>query len=333
VPTALITGITGQDGSYLAELLLERGYRVVGLTRDRAGAAQGWLAPLADRIDLVAGDLADGDSIAAAVRAAAPDEVDHLAAETATLGSWDDPERVADITATGTVRLLEAVRRGAAGARVAVASSSEIFGAADRSPQDETTPVRPRSPYGAAKAYAFAMTRAYREHHGMFAAAAVLYNHESPRRPLDFVTRKVTDAVARTALGSEGELRLGNLDSVRDWGYAPDYVEALWRMLQADAPDDYVVGTGRGRTVRDLCAAAFGAAGLDWREHVVEDERFWRPAESVPLVADPTRAAERLGWTAATSFDRLITIMVEADLERHRGTISKSQGDSPSPVR
>lgn len=316
MPTALITGISGQDGSYLAERLLGDGYRVVGVARDPGAAATGWLAPIAGRIELLRGDVTDAASLAAAVRDSVPDEVYHLAAESVAHGSWDDPERAGNVTALGTTRLLEAVRREAPGARVAVACSSEIFGVAGRSPQDESTPVHPRSPYGAAKAYGHAITGAYRTHHGIFACSAVLYNHESPRRPVGFVTRKVSEAAARIARGRATELRLGNLDAVRDWGYAPEYMDALVRMLQAEAPDDYVVGTGHGHTVRELCDAAFRFVGLDWRDHVIEDQRFWRPAESVSLVANPARAASRLGWTATTGLLRLAALMVEADLRR-----------------
>jgi GDPmannose 4,6-dehydratase len=313
VPSALITGVTGQDGSYLAELLLAKGYDVHGVVRPGDGVpARPWSA--APRLRFLEGDLLDQTALDDAVAAASPDEVYHLAADSVVQSSWDQPVRSSDVTALGAARVLEAVRRHAPAARFFNASSSEIFGAARESPQRETTPVAPRTPYGVAKAFGHFLTRSYREGLGLFAVSGVLYNHESPRRGPGFVTRKVTRAVAAISRGSQRELRLGDLDARRDWGFAGDYVDAMWRMLQADAPDDFVVGTGETHTVRELCELAFDAVGLDYRDHVVSDPAFRRPAESALMVADASRARERLGWTPTVTFEQLVRRMVDADL-------------------
>jgi GDPmannose 4,6-dehydratase len=313
VPSALITGVTGQDGSYLAELLLAKGYDVHGVVRPGDGVpARPWSA--APRLRFLEGDLLDQTALDDAVAAASPDEVYHLAADSVVQSSWDQPVRSSDVTALGAARVLEAVRRHAPAARFFNASSSEIFGAARESPQRETTPVAPRTPYGVAKAFGHFLTRSYREGLGLFAVSGVLYNHESPRRGPGFVTRKVTRAVAAISRGSQRELRLGDLDARRDWGFAGDYVDAMWRMLQADVPDDFVVGTGETHTVRELCELAFDAVGLDYRDHVVSDLAFRRPSETAVMVADASRARERLGWTPTVTFEQLVRRMVDADL-------------------
>ncbi len=317
MPTALITGITGQDGSYLAELLLEKGYRVVGVVRRSSTTPYERIAHLVDRIELVSADLLDQHSLVDAVAASNPDEVYNLAAQSFVQTSWTQPVLTGEFTGLGVTRMLEAVRKAAPRARFYQASSSEMFGKVVESPQRETTPFYPRSPYGVAKVYGHWITVNYRESYGMYAVSGILFNHESPRRGLEFVTRKVTDAAARIKLGLAREVRLGNLDARRDWGFAGDYVEAMWRMLQQDAPEDYVIGTGRTWSVRELCEIAFGAVGLDYREHVVQDERFFRPAEVDLLVADASKACSKLGWTPRVSFRELIEMMVEADLARY----------------
>ncbi len=317
MPTALITGITGQDGSYLAELLLEKGYRVVGVVRRSSTTPYERIAHLVDRIELVSADLLDQHSLVDAVAASNPDEVYNLAAQSFVQTSWTQPVLTGEFTGLGVTRMLEAVRKAAPRARFYQASSSEMFGKVVESPQRETTPFYPRSPYGVAKVYGHWITVNYRESYGMYAVSGILFNHESPRRGLEFVTRKVTDAAARIKLGLAREVRLGNLDARRDWGFAGDYVEAMWRMLQQDAPEDYVIGTGRTWSVRELCEIAFGAVGLDYREHVVQDERFFRPAEVDLLVADASKARSKLGWTPRVSFRELIEMMVEADLARY----------------
>jgi GDPmannose 4,6-dehydratase len=318
VPTALITGITGQDGSYLAELLLEKDYEVVGVVR-AADAPRDHVAHLANRIRLVAADLLDQQALDDAIRGSRPDEVYHLAGQSAVQTSWAHPVETGETTALGAARVLAALRAGARGARYFQASSSEMFGNAAEVPQRETTPLQPRSPYGVAKAYGHFMTVSYRESFGMYAVSGILFNHESPRRGTGFVTRKITAGAAAISLGLARELRLGNLDARRDWGFAGDYVEAMWRMLQGEDPQDYVIGTGETHTVREFCAAAFGALELDYREYVVQDERLFRPVESRLPVADPTKARERLGWSARTSFRGLVEMMVEADVRRLRG--------------
>ena len=318
MPTALITGITGQDGSYLAEFLLEKGYRVVGIVRRSSTTPYERIGHLVDRIELVSADLLDQTSLTDAVSEYAPDEIYNLAAQSFVQTSWTQPVLTGEFTALGVTRMLEAMKKAAPRARFYQASSSEMFGKVHESPQRESTPFYPRSPYGVAKVYGHWITVNYRESFGLYAVSGILFNHESPRRGLEFVTRKVTDAAARIKLGRAKEVKLGNLDSRRDWGFAGDYVDAMWRMLQRDEPDDYVIGTGHTCSVRDLCEAAFGCVGLDYRNHVTQDPKFFRPAEVDLLVADPTRAREELGWVPKVAFKSLVEMMVEADLERQR---------------
>jgi GDPmannose 4,6-dehydratase len=318
MPTALITGITGQDGSYLAEHLLAKGYRVVGVVRRSSTTPYERIAHLVDRVELLSADLLDQHSLVDAMAACAPDEVYNLAAQSFVQTSWNQPVLTGEFTGLGVTRALEAVRKAAPKARFYQASSSEMFGKVVESPQSENTAFYPRSPYGVAKVYGHWITVNYRESYDLFAVSGILFNHESPRRGLEFVTRKVTDAVARIKLGLAKEVRLGNLDARRDWGFAGDYVDAMWRMLQQDQAEDYVIGTGRTHSVRQLCEVAFGAAGLDYREFVKQDERFFRPAEVDLLVADPRKANTQLGWQPRVSFEDLIAMMVDADLERHQ---------------
>ena len=314
--TAVITGVTGQDGSYLAELLLDKGYEVIGVVRRTSHDSYERIGHLLDRVHIVAADLLDQHSLTMVIRDAKPDEVYNLAAQSFVPTSWNQPVLTGEFTALGVTRLLEAIRLAHPEARFYQASSSEMFGKAVETPQRETTPFYPRSPYGVAKVYGHWITVNYRESYRMYAVSGILFNHESPRRGLEFVTRKVSDAVARIKLGKTNELRLGNLDSGRDWGFAGDYVEAMWRMLQQREPKDYVVGTGTMHTVRDLCAAAFGHVGLDWKKYVKIDPRFVRPAEVDTLLADASQAKRELGWAPQVSFEQLVKIMVDADLER-----------------
>jgi len=318
MPTALITGVTGQDGSYLAELLLSKGYRVVGVVRRSSTTPYERIAHLVDRVELISADLLDQHSLVEAMAACEPDEIYNLAAQSFVQTSWTQPVLTGEFTALGVTRMLEAMRRVASKARFYQASSSEQFGKVLETPQRETTPFYPRSPYGVAKVYGHWITVNYRESYGLYAVSGILFNHESPRRGLEFVTRKVTDAAARISLGFQRELRLGTLEARRDWGFAGDYVDAVWRMLQQPAPDDYVIGTGETHSVRELCEVAFARVGLDWKKYVVQDERFMRPAEVDLLVADPTKARERLGWTPNVDFRQLVEMMVDADLARHR---------------
>jgi len=314
--TALITGVTGQDGSYLAELLLDKGYDVVGVVRRTSHDSYERIGHLLDRLRIVPADLLDQHSLTTVVRDAKPDEVYNLAAQSFVPTSWTQPVLTGEFTALGVTRLLEAVRLAHPVARVYQASSSEMFGKAQETPQRETTAFYPRSPYGVAKVYGHWITVNYRESYGLYAVSGILFNHESPRRGLEFVTRKVSHGVARIVRGHARELRLGNLDAGRDWGYAGDYVDAMWRMLQQPAPADYVVGTGETHTVRELCEVAFGHVGLDWKQHVVVDPQFVRPAEVDILQADAGKARRELGWAARTSFADLVRLMVDADLER-----------------
>jgi GDPmannose 4,6-dehydratase len=316
--TALITGITGQDGSYLAELLLAKGYRVVGIVRRSSTTPYDRIAHLVDRIELVSADLLDQTSLVDAIGDTRPDEIYNLAAQSFVATSWTQPVLTGEFTAIGVTRMLEAMKRAAPKARFYQASSSEQFGKVVETPQRETTPFYPRSPYGVAKVYAHWITVNYRESFGLYAVSGILFNHESPRRGLEFVTRKVTDAVARIKLGQMQEVRLGNLESRRDWGYAGDYVDAMWRMLQQPSPDDYVVGTGETWTVQQWCEEAFSSQGLDWRAYVKKDPRFMRPAEVDMLVADSTKARRVLGWEPKVHFRELVRMMVDADLARHR---------------
>ena len=321
MPTALITGITGQDGSYLAELLLEKGYRVVGVVRRSSTTPYERISHLVDHVELISADLLDQHSLVDAMRECAPDEIYNLAAQSFVQTSWTQPVLTGEFTALGVTRMLEAMRKAAPEARFYQASSSEMFGKVVETPQREETPFYPRSPYGVAKVYGHWITVNYRESFGLYAVSGILFNHESPRRGLEFVTRKVTDGVARIKLGIQRELRLGNLEARRDWGFAGDYVDAMWRMLQQESPGDYVVGTGLTCSVRDLCQIAFSAVGLDYREHVVQDPKFFRPAEVDLLVADPSKARRELGWTPRVNFQQLIEMMVEADLARHRAAL------------
>ncbi|QYC44695.1 GDP-mannose 4,6-dehydratase [Nonomuraea coxensis DSM 45129] len=323
---ALITGITGQDGSYLAEHLLEQGYEVWGLARGQANPRVSRIRRLLSDVQVVRGDLLDQGSLISAVERVQPDEVYNLGAISFVPMSWEQAELTAEVTGMGVLRVLEAIRvcsgvsRGGASAasgqiRFYQASSSEMFGQVSETPQNERTAFHPRSPYGVAKAYGHFLTQNYRESYGMFAVSGILFNHESPRRGVEFVTRKVSLGVARIKLGLASELRLGNLEARRDWGYAGDYVKAMHLMLRADRPEDYVIGTGRMKSVRELAEAAFTAAGLDWERYVVTDQTLHRPAEVDLLCADPKKARNQLGWEPTVSFDELVATMVEADLK------------------
>ena len=312
---ALITGITGQDGSYLAELLLEKGYEVFGLARRSSTVTFERIQHIQDRIELLSGDLTDQNSLFYALEESNPDEVYNLAAQSFVQTSSTQPVLTGDETALGVMRMLEAIRVFNPKVRFYQASSSEMFGKVQAVPQREDTPFYPRSPYGVAKVYGHWATINYRESYGMFAVSGILFNHESPRRGLEFVTRKVTDAVARIKLGMADELRLGNLDAQRDWGYAGDYVRAMWMMLQRDEPADYVVATGQTHSVRDLVQTAFSHVGLDYTEFVKQDPRFMRPAEVDLLLGDASKARRVLGWQPQTSFEGLVRLMVDADLE------------------
>ncbi len=320
MPTALITGITGQDGSYLAELLLAKGYRVVGIVRRSSTTPYERIAHLVDRVELLSADLLDQTSLVDAMDAVHPDEIYNLAAQSFVATSWTQPVLTGEFTALGVTRMLEAMKRACPKARFYQASSSEMFGKVTETPQKEDTPMYPRSPYGVAKVYGHWITVNYRESFGLYAVSGILFNHESPRRGLEFVTRKVTDAVARIKCGTATEVRLGNLTAHRDWGFAGDYVDAMWRMLQQDQPDDYVIGTGHTWTVQQLCEVAFAHAGLDWRDHVRTDAKFLRPAEVDLLVANPSKARDQLEWTPTVDFHGLVRMMVDADLARHRVT-------------
>jgi len=313
---ALITGITGQDGSYLAELLLEKGYDVYGMTRRASTENVERIAHLVDRVVLLQGDLLDAPSLDSALREARPHEVYNLAAQSFVPTSWNQPVLTAEFTGVGVTRMLEAIRAVDPEIRFYQASSSEMFGKVREVPQTELTPFHPRSPYGVAKAYGHHITVNYRESYDLFAVSGILFNHESPRRGLEFVTRKISDGVARIKLGLATELRLGNTEAKRDWGFAGDYVEAMWLMLQQDEPSDYVVATGEERSVQEFVDAAFGHAGLDPGGHVVQDPRFMRPAEVDHLVGDPSKARRELEWSPRTSFAELVELMVDADLER-----------------
>ena len=317
MPTAIITGITGQDGSYLAEFLLEKGYKVVGIVRRSSTTPYERISHLVDRIELVSADLLDQTSLTDVVSDHQPDEIYNLAAQSFVQTSWTQPVLTGEFTALGVTRMLEAMKKAAPNARFYQASSSEMFGKVHESPQRESTPFYPRSPYGVAKVYGHWITVNYRESFALYAVSGILFNHESPRRGLEFVTRKVTDGAARIKLGLSRELRLGNLEARRDWGFAGDYVRAMWLMLQQDTPDDYVVGTGKTWSVRQLCETAFRCVGLDYRDFVVQDDRFFRPAEVDLLVADASKARRVLGWAPDVTFEQLIEMMVQADLARY----------------
>jgi GDPmannose 4,6-dehydratase len=313
---ALITGVTGQDGSYLAELLLEKGYQVHGMVRRSSTENFERINHLRGRIELHQADLHDQLSLVNLLQRIRPAEVYNLAAMSFVPTSWQQPLLTGDFTGLGVTRMLEAVRLVDPGIRFYQASSSEMFGKVRETPQRESTPFHPRSPYGVAKVYGHYITVNYRESYNLFACSGILFNHESPRRGLEFVTRKITDAAARIRLGLQQELHLGNLQARRDWGFAGDYVRAMWLMLQQPEPEDYVVGTGEAHSVQEFVEIAFAHAGLDWKKHVVVDPRYYRPAEVELLLADPSRARQKLGWTPRVKFDELVRMMVDADMAR-----------------
>jgi GDPmannose 4,6-dehydratase len=313
---ALITGITGQDGSYLAEFLLERGYQVHGMVRRSSEEKFERIAHLKDRVTMHQGDLLDQFSIASILQQVEPEEIYNLAAQSFVPTSWNQPVLTGEFTALGVTKMLEAVRHTLPKARFYQASSSEMFGKVHQVPQDENTPFYPRSPYGVAKVYGHQITINYRESFGMHAVSGILFNHESPRRGLEFVTRKVSHAVARIKLGLQERVGLGSLDSKRDWGFAGDYVQAMWMMLQRDEPEDFVIATGETHSVRELCEVSFARVGLSWRDHVYIDSAFVRPAEVDLLVGNSARARAKLGWTPKVTFNQLVEMMVDADLER-----------------
>jgi GDPmannose 4,6-dehydratase len=326
VTRALITGITGQDGSYLAEFLLEKGYEVHGMVRRSSTETFERIQAIRPRIHLHQADLLDPSSLLELLRAVRPREVYNLAAQSFVPTSWNQPSLTGEFTALGVTRMLDAVRHADPGIRFYQASSSEMFGKARETPQNEATPFHPRSPYAVAKVYGHWITVNYRESYGLFAVSGILFNHESPRRGREFVTRKISEGAARIKLGLDDRLELGNLDARRDWGYAPEYVEAMWRMLQAPEPADYVVGTGVQHSVRECVEHAFGHLGLDPRDFVRVDASLVRPAEVDTLLADPAKAREELGWSAGTTFEELVRIMVEADLERQERLCGRRRG-------
>jgi GDPmannose 4,6-dehydratase len=318
--TALITGITGQDGSYLAELLLEKGYDVHGIIRRSSVRNTGRIDHIFDRLKIHYGDLGEGGVLTRLITKVQPDEIYNLGAMSHVKVSYEIPEYTADVTGVGALRLLEAVREVGCLPRIYQASSSEMFGSA-LPPQSETTPFHPRSPYGCAKVFAYWATVNYRESYGLHASNGILFNHESPRRGLTFVTRKITQAVARIARGEQKELVLGNLNAKRDWGFAGDYVEGMWRMLQADKPDDYVLATGEAHSVREFCELAFRQVGLDWEKHVRVDPSYFRPAEVDFLLGDPSKARQQLGWNPSVNFLGLVKMMVQHDLDNPHSNI------------
>ncbi len=316
MPTAIITGITGQDGSYLAELLLNKEYRVIGVARRSSTVNYERIEHFVDDITVVQGDLQDQGSLLSLLEEYKPTEVYNLAAQSFVPTSWNQPALTGDVTALGVTRMLEAIRFVNSKIRFYQASSSEMFGKVLEVPQNEDTPFYPRSPYGVAKVYGHWITVNYRESFDMFATSGILFNHESPRRGMEFVTRKISNAVASIKLGKTKELRLGNLEAQRDWGFAGDYVEAMWLMLQQDHPDNYVIGTGETHSVREFCEIAFSHADLDYKDFVVMDEKFYRPAEVDLLISDPSKARAALKWEPAVSFKELVTMMVDSDLAR-----------------
>jgi GDPmannose 4,6-dehydratase len=316
LPTALITGITGQDGSYLADFLLTKGYNVVGMVRRSSTVTFDRIEHIQDDIILEQGDLHDHSSLVKIMEEHKPDEVYNLAAQSFVPTSWSQPILTGEVTAMGVTRILEAIRQVKPDARFYQASSSEMFGRVRETPQNEDTPFYPRSPYGVAKVYGHWITINYRESHNLFAVSGILFNHESPRRGLEFVTRKVAYNAARIKLGLIDKLPLGNLEAQRDWGYAGDYVQAMWMMLQQDKPENYVVGTGETHSVREFCEKAFGLLDMDYEKYVVQDERYYRPAEVDLLISDPRKAHAKLQWEPSVDFDGLIKMMVESDLER-----------------
>jgi GDPmannose 4,6-dehydratase len=316
VPTAIITGITGQDGSYLAELLLTKGYRVIGMMRRSSVVTFERIQHIQDQIDIIQGDLHDQSSLMDLMEQYKPDEVYNLAAQSFVPTSWNQPVLTGEVTALGVTRMLEAIRLLSPKTRFYQASSSEMFGKVHELPQKETTPFYPRSPYGVAKVYGHWITVNYRESYNLFAASGILFNHESPRRGTEFVTRKITYGAVRIKLGLAKDLHLGNLEAHRDWGFAGDYVDAMWRMIQNDYPEDFVVGTGEAHSVREFCEKAFSFLGLDYQDYVIQDPRFYRPAEVDMLVADSTRVRQKLGWAPKVDFSGLVEMMVDADLKR-----------------
>ena len=316
MPTALVTGITGQDGSYLAQFLLSKGYEVVGVVRRTSHDSYERIGPFIDRVTILPADLLDQHSLTSVIRDVKPDEIYNLAAQSFVPTSWSQPVLTGEFTALGVTRILEAVRLAHPEAKFYQASSSEMFGKAVETPQTEATPFYPRSPYGAAKVYGHWITVNYRESYNLFAVSGILFNHESPRRGLEFVTRKITDGVARIKLGLTDELRLGNLDAKRDWGFAGDYVEAMWLMLQQEEPEDYVIGSGETHSVQEFVQVAFDRAELDWESYVKIDPAFIRPAEVEILLADPTKARREMNWQTKVSFNELVAMMVDADLKK-----------------
>jgi GDPmannose 4,6-dehydratase len=318
MPTALITGITGQDGSYLAELLLSKGYQVIGMVRRSSTVNFERIEHLLDNITVLQGDLQDQGSLLSLLEEYKPTEIYNLAAQSFVPTSWGQPALTGDVTGLGVTRMLEAIRFVNPKIRFYQASSSEMFGKVLEVPQKEDTPFYPRSPYGVAKVYGHWITVNYRESFDIFATSGILFNHESPRRGLEFVTRKISDTVAKIKLGKTKELRLGNLEAQRDWGFAGDYVRAMWLMLQQDHPDNYVIGTGETHSVREFCEIAFSHVGLDYKEFVLVDERFYRPAEVDLLISDPSKARKELKWETEVSFKQLVTMMVDSDIARHK---------------
>jgi GDPmannose 4,6-dehydratase len=316
VPTALITGITGQDGSYLAELLLSKGYRVIGMVRRSSVVTFERIQHIQDQVDIIQGDLHDQSSLMDLIEQYKPDEVYNLAAQSFVPTSWNQPVLTGEVTGLGVTRMLEAIRLLNPKTRFYQASSSEMFGKVREVPQCESTPFYPRSPYGVAKVYGHWITVNYRESYNLYAVSGILFNHESPRRGVEFVTRKITYNVARIKLGLAKELRLGNLEARRDWGFAGDYVEAMWRMLNQDKAEDFVVGTGVTHSVREFCEKAFGYLDLDYRDYVIQDQRYYRPAEVDLLVSNPSHANQKLGWEPSVSFDGLVHMMVEHDYRK-----------------
>lgn len=316
MPKALITGINGQDGSYLAEFLLDKGYDVVGMVRRSSTMTLERIAHIEDQLEIVQGDLLDQSSLTHLIEEQQPDEVYNLAAQSFVPTSWNQPVLTGQVTGLGVTTLLEAIRLAKPDARFYQASSSEMFGKVQETPQNEDTPFYPRSPYGVAKVYGHWITVNYRESFDMYAVSGILFNHESPRRGLEFVTRKITHYVARIKHGLTDKLPLGNLESQRDWGFAGDYVKAMWLMLQRDEPDDFVIGTAETHSVREFCEVAFNHVGLNYEDHVIRDDRFYRPAEVDLLLSDPSKAGQTLGWEPLVDFNGLVTMMVDADMER-----------------
>jgi len=313
---ALITGVTGQDGSYLAEFLLEKGYIVSGMVRRSSTESFERINHIKDQIELIQGDLLDQHSLDEIIRKTKPDEIYNLAAQSFVATSWDQPILTGEFTALGVTRMLESIRHINPKIKFYQASSSEMFGKVQQIPQNEKTPFYPRSPYGVAKVYGHYITLNYRESYDIFAVSGILFNHESPRRGLEFVTRKITDGVAKIKLGLAKELTMGNLDAKRDWGFAGDYIKAMWLMLQQDKPDDFVIGTGEAHSVKEFIEEAFGYAKLDWKKYVKVDKKFFRPAEVNFLLADPAKAKKKLGWSPKISFKELVHMMVESDIKR-----------------